>query len=41
MRFLLAALILMLPISFLLGYFAGTMEDYLFEEDDNELGTDN
>lgn len=43
MRFLLAALILMLPISFLLGYFAGSMQDFLYEREeyDNELGTDN
>lgn len=37
MRFLLVALILMIPISFLLGYFAGAMEDYLVEYEDDEL----
>lgn len=34
MKILLAALILMLPISFLLSYFAGTMEKHLWERED-------
>lgn len=34
MKFLLVALILMIPIAFLIGYFAGTMEKYLWEIED-------
>lgn len=37
MKFLLAALILMIPMAFLLGYFAGSMENYLVEYEDNDL----
>lgn len=37
MRYILAALILMLPLSFLLGYFAGSLENYLWEKEDNDL----
>ena len=36
MKFLIAGLILMLPMAFLMGYFAGQMEDYLFEREDDE-----
>lgn len=37
MRFLLAALILMIPMAFLLGYFAGSMQDILYEREDDDL----
>lgn len=37
MRFLLAALILMIPIAFLLGYFTGKMQDILYEREDDDL----
>lgn len=36
MRIILAALIVMIPLSFLLGYFAGSLENYLWEKEDNE-----
>lgn len=38
MRFIIAALILMIPMAFLIGYFAGSMQDFLYErgEDDRE-----
>ena len=31
MKYILAALILMIPMAFLLGYFAGSMQDFLYE----------
>lgn len=37
MRFLLVALILMIPMAFLIGYFAGAMENYLVEYEDDDL----
>lgn len=37
MKFLIAGLILMLPVCFLLGYFAGSMQDFLYEREDEEL----
>lgn len=36
MKYILAGLILMLPMSFIAGYLAGTLEDYLFEQGDDE-----
>lgn len=36
MKFLLVALILMIPMAFLLGYFAGSMQDFLYEREDDE-----
>ena len=36
MRFVIAALILMIPMAFLLGYFAGSLENYLWEKEDEE-----
>jgi hypothetical protein len=36
MRFLIAGLILMLPVCFLLGYFAGAMQDILYEREEED-----
>lgn len=38
MKFLLAVFILMLPVSFLLGYFAGLMEGHFWEEEEGAVG---
>lgn len=37
MRYILAGLILMIPLAFIVGYLAGTMENYLWEKEDNDL----
>lgn len=36
MRVIIAALILMIPMAFLLGYFAGAMQDFLYEREDDD-----
>lgn len=38
MKFILAGLILMIPMAFLLGYFAGSMQDFLYERENDEPG---
>ena len=36
MRYIIAGLILMLPLSFIIGYWAGSLQDYLWEQEDDE-----
>lgn len=36
MRVIIAALILMIPLSFMLGYWAGSLQDYLWEQEDDD-----